>query len=190
MLDKSIPYYDVMMKRLKGKQIGNSDLHSDYKFVLFKAGDEKEWAGIETSVGEFDREVDALVYFQREYLPYIKELERRCIFIENNEGLKVATLTIWWCYTGLRRDPWIHWVAVRPEFQGLGLGKAIVSEGMKMLIDIEGDRTTYLHTQTWSYKAIGIYKKAGFAITQEKGLAGYNNDDYENAVNLLDKYIE
>lgn len=152
MLDKSIPYYDVLMIREKGKPASEFSLPDKFKFVSFKPGDEKEWAEIETSVGEFDRSVDALVYFQRDYLPYLKELERRCIFIENSEGEKVATTTIWWCYTGVRRDPWIHWVAVRPEYQGLGLGKAIVSECMRRLKDIEGDRNVYLHTQTWSIK--------------------------------------
>jgi len=189
MLDKSIPYYHVFMKRESGTPLFEFALPDHFKFVLFQSGDEKEWAEIETSVGEFDRAIDALVYFQKEFLPYYKELERRCLFIENSDGVKVATLTIWWCYTGVRRDPWIHWVAVRPEYQGLGLGKAIVSEGMKRLIEIEGDRNVYLHTQTWSYKAIGIYKMAGFHITKEKGLAGFENNEFEKANELLKKYM-
>ncbi|KNY26158.1 GNAT family N-acetyltransferase [Pseudobacteroides cellulosolvens] len=189
MLDKTIPYYHVLMKREEGKTLSKFVLPAQFKFTLFKPGDEKEWAEIETSVAEFNRAVDALVYFQNDYLPYIKELERRCLFIENNEGLKVATLTIWWCYTGVRRDPWIHWVAVRPEYQGLGLGKALVYEGLRRLLEIEGDGNVYLHTQTWSYKAIGIYKKSGFEITQEKGLGGFQNCDYHKAMELLKKYL-
>jgi RimJ/RimL family protein N-acetyltransferase len=189
MLDKTLPYYDVLMKRDKNTPSPDFPLVDGFRFVLFKDGDEKEWAEIETSVGEFDRGVDALVYFQRDYLPYKKELERRCIFIENGEGEKVATLNIWWCYTGLRRDPWIHWFAVKPQYQGLGLGKSIVYEGLKRLIQIEGDRDAYLHTQTWSYKAINIYKKVGFKITDEKGLAGYENTNYNKAVDVLKPYL-
>lgn len=189
MLDKLIPYYHVLMKREKGSSFSSFELPSGFKYVLFKAGDEKDWAEIEASVGEFDKAIDALLFFQKNYLPYIKELERRCLFIENDDGRKVATLTIWWCYTGVRRDPWIHWVAVRPEFQGLGIGKAIVSEGIKRLIDIEGDRDVYLHTQTWSYKAIGIYTKAGFRITRETGLAGYENNEVDKAAELLKAYM-
>lgn len=188
-LDKSIPYYDVLMKREKGSPLKKHILPAGFRFVDFKADDEKDWAEIETSVGEFKRAVDALVYFQKNYLPYKNELERRCLFIEDANGKKVATLTVWWCYTGLRRDPWIHWVAVRPEYQGLGLGKALVSEGMKKLTDIEGDRDAYLHTQTWSYKAINIYRDAGFDITVESGLAGYENKDYDKAMELLKNYL-
>lgn len=190
MLDKSIPFYNVLMKRKKGKPLFDYDLPEGFRFVLFKPGDEEAWAAIETSVGEFDREADALYYFRESYMTYMDELMKRCLFIENPEGKKVATLTIWWTYTGTRRDPWIHWVAVRPEYQGLGLGKAIISGGMKQLVEMEGDRNAYLHTQTWSYKAIGIYIKAGFEITNKKGLGGYENDEYDEAVALLKNYLK
>lgn len=189
MLDKTIKYYDVLMHRKTETCFPQSILPENYKFVLFKSGDEKDWAEIETSVGEFECTADALECFRRDYFPYLFELERRCIFIENENGYKVATFTIWWGYTGVRRDPWLHWIAVRPEYQGMGLGKSIVFEGMKRLIDIEGDRSVYLHTQTWSYKAINIYRKAGFNITAEKSLAGYANDDYEKASLLLKNYL-
>lgn len=39
------------------------------------------------------------------------------------------------------------------------------------------------------YKAIGVYKKAGFEITKEKGLAGYENCEYERAIELLARYL-
>lgn len=190
MLDKSIPYYRVIMKREKGSFLKEFRLPEGFKFTLFKSGDEKEWAEIEASVGEFNRAVDALVYFQEDFLPYKKELERRCIFIENDKGEKIATLTIWWGYTGVRRDPWIRCVAVNPKYQGLGLGKAIVYEGMKRLLEIEGDRDVYLQTQTWSYKAINIYREFGFAITDEKGIGGFENGDYEKAMELLQNYLK
>lgn len=189
MLDKSVPFYNVLMKREKGKPLFEHSLPDQFRFVMFKTGDENDWAEIEASVGEFDNKELALQYFRGSYMLYPKELERRCLFIEDNTGKKVGTLTVWWTYTGKRRDPWIHWVAVRPEYQGLGLGMALVSRGMKLLIEIEGDRNTYLHTQTWSYKAIGIYMKAGFEITQEKGLGGYKNNKFVKAKAILDKYL-
>ena len=189
MLDKSLQYYDLLLKRVKGTRYEKFSLPEGFRFVPFVSGDEKDWAEIETSVGEFDRAVDALVYFQNDYLPFKGELERRCVFIEDKAGRKIATSTVWWCYTGLRRDPWIHWVAVNPEYQGQGIGKALLSECMRKLLEIEGDRDSYLHTQTWSYKAINIYRKMGFEITDEKGLAGYDNNDKDKALELLRPYL-
>jgi hypothetical protein len=63
MLDKSVPYYDVLMKREKGATLPLVALAEGFRFVFYKAGDENEWAEIEASVGEFSRAVDALVYF-------------------------------------------------------------------------------------------------------------------------------
>ena len=185
MLDKSIPYVDVLMHRKQNTPVSIYNLPVDYKFTLFQAGDEKAWAKIEASVLEFHDELDALVYFQKEYLPFISELEKRCLFIQNDKGEKIATSTAWWCYTGVRRDPWLHWVAVKPQYQGIGLGKSIISKITQMMIEIEGDRDFYLHTQTWSHKAIKIYEKTGYFITNEKNLFKYTNENYEQAITIL-----
>ncbi|QSX05111.1 GNAT family N-acetyltransferase [Sedimentibacter sp. zth1] len=189
MLDKSIQYYDVIMKRKMGTLIPSPYLPDGFRFAFFKLGDEKSWAEIETSVGEFKDVNYALKYFQDNYLPYLNELAQRCIFIENKEGVKVATITNWWNYTGFRQDPWVHWMATHPQYQSLGLGKAIVFKAMMNIKEIDGDKDVYLHTQTWSYKAINIYKKAGFNITSEHGLGGYENNNYEKALLILEKYI-
>jgi len=185
MLDKSIPYMDVLMCRKKCSPILDYSLPKEFKFSHFKSGDEKSWAKIETSVLEFNDELDALIYFQKEYLPFFSELERRCIFIENDKGDKIATATAWFAYSGIRRDPWLHWVAVHPRYQGLGLGKALISNILQLMKDIEGDRDFYLHTQTWSHVAIRLYLQMGFLITDEKNLSKYANDKYPQNIELL-----
>lgn len=184
MLDKSVPFHRVIMHRKTNIELPDSKLPAPFSFATFTAGDEKEWAEIETSVGEFERTVDALVYFQRDYLFALREVERRTLFVQDENGRKVATFTNWWQYTGERRDPWVHWVAVRPEYQGLGIGKAMIYEGLRRMLRIEGDRDIFLCTQTWSYKAIGIYIKAGFELTKENLLGGHINE-YEMAMPIL-----
>ena len=186
MLNKTIPYHSIILQRKAGMPIPAPTLPKGYSFVSFISGDEKAWADIETSVGEFEKTVDALVCFQENYLPYLAEVERRTIFIQNENGEKIATLPNWWGYTGGRRDPWLHWVAVKPGYQGLGLGKAIVFEGMHRMLRIEGDRDIFLPTQTWSYKAIGIYLKVGFDfINQDKQFMGGFANEYKDAMSVL-----
>jgi GNAT superfamily N-acetyltransferase len=187
MLDKSIAYFDILMHRKKGAPAPSFALPDGFSFSFFKPGDEKSWAKIETSVLEFSDELDALMYFQKEYMPLTSELEKRCLFVEDKKGAKAATSTAWWGYTGVKRDPWLHWVAVDPKYQGLGLGKAIISKVTQLMIDIEGDRDFYLHTQTWSHKAIKIYEKMGYEITDEKNLHKYENGDYEKAMAVLNQ---
>jgi GNAT superfamily N-acetyltransferase len=187
LLDKSVPFIDVLMHRPPGIPPEPHALPAGYTYSLFSPGDEVSWAQIEASVLEFDSEIEALLYFQRYRLPYLEELCRRCVFIKSPTGERVATASAWWGYTDMRRDPWLHWVAVKPAFQGKGLGKAIIACTVHLLLEIEGDRDFYLHTQTWSHKAIALYERAGFAITDEPGLGDYPNDRYAEAVSLLRK---
>ncbi|WEV19983.1 GNAT family N-acetyltransferase [Clostridium perfringens] len=180
MLDKSIEFFKIILKREKGKELKCETLPEGFRFVKFKKGDEKAWAEIEKSVLEFENVKDGEEYFKNKYLPYIDELERRTIFIENNNGEKIATFTAWWRYTGERRHPFMEWVAVKPEYQGKGLGKALISEGVKLMIAIEGDCDMYIPTQTWSYKAIRLYRWAGFEFeTEEKFPGGIKNETLE-----------
>ena len=189
MLDKSVPFVRVIMCRKKGTIIPVFDLPEGYKFSFFRSGDEKAWAKIETSVSEFPNEEEAFLHFQKEFLPFITEFEKRCLFIENNEGEKIATSTAWWFETGERRDPRLHWVAVMPQYQGLGLGKVITSKTMQVMAELEGDRDFYLSTQTWSHRAIRLYEKMGFEITDERDFHQIKNENYEKAIEVLKKVV-
>lgn len=189
MLDKSLPYYDYLMIRSKGTPIPHYPLPDGYVFTRFKKGDEKAWAEIETAVDEFDSVAEALDYFEIEYSSHIDTFQTCCIFVENPKGQKIATATYWWLMTHEKKDPWLHWIAVHPDYQGKKIGLAIVAEVMRRGIALEGDQTQYLHTQTWSYKAIGVYQKLGFVHTREKGLAGYANDNYDEAEETVAPYL-
>lgn len=167
MLDKSIEFYRIILKREKGTKAPIYELPKGYKFVFFKKGDEESWAKIETSVNEFSEIKKALKYFKKKYLPYIDKLRRRTIFVENEFGEKVATFTAWWNYLEKKRYPSMHWVACKPKYQGLGIGKALIAYGTCQMIELEGDCTMYIPTQTWSHRAINIYIWAGFHIVMD-----------------------
>ncbi len=184
MLDKTLPYYNIIMKRCMGAYIPEVNLPEGYVFKLYTDGDEKGWAEIMVSVGEFDTYEEALECFNNDYVPNKDELARRCLFIQSANGELIGTLTNWWNYTQDRRDPSIHWVGVKPEYQGLGLGKALVYEGMRRMIELEGDRDFFLHTQTWSYKAISIYLKAGYDFVKDEVFGNYRND-YDKAIEII-----
>lgn len=189
MLDKSLPYYNIIMKRYKGAEVPRVDLPEGYYFKSYEEGDETSWAKIMVSVGEFDTIDEALEYFKTEYLTHMESLKIRHLFICDPSNNYVATLTNWWNFTQKKREPSVHWVGVLPDFQGLGLGKAIVFEGMKRMIALEGDRDFYLHTQTWSYKAITIYQKAGYVMVKDEVFGDYINE-YDQAVEVLKLNIE
>ena len=184
MLDKSVPYVSFLMLRKKDSPVPVYNLPDGYKFALYKSGYEKSWAEIEKSVLEFDSIDNALEYFEHEFKPNLAELEKRCLFIENSEGEKIATSTAWWCCPD-KHIPRLHWVAVKPEHQGLGLGKAIVSKCTQIMTELDGEQNFFLSTQTWSHKAIKIYEKFGYAISHEKQICGDMNENHEKASAIM-----
>ena len=188
MMDKTIPYYPIVMCRGPGSTIPDNILPAGFKLDTYKKGDEKAWVKIARLLREFENEREGLSYFESEFKNDEDELSRRCLFLVTPEGEKIGTLTNWWAYTGVRRDPWMKWFLLHPEYQGKGLGKGTFYEGLRRMLAIEGDRTIYLHTQTWSYKGINIYRKAGFDIATEEGLGGYKNTDYLQAEEVLKAY--
>ena len=176
MLDKSVPYLNMIFVRQPGMPVPEAILPEGYTFRWYTAGMEADWAEIVTSVGEFDTTEEAFQCFLADYLPYKPELESRMLFAVSPEGCVAGTFTIWWDGTEGRRVPSVHWVAVRPEEQGRGIGKALVFRGIQLALELEGDCEMMLHTQSWSYKAVGIYLEAGFRLSPDRKLATYPND--------------
>jgi len=174
------------MVRKPGGSPPSYALPEGYKFTFYENGDETSWARIEASVLEFTGEFAALLHFNENFGEYRDELRRRCIFIEDPEGRKVATSTAWWNEINGERRAWLHWVAVEPEYQGLGLGKAVVARVTELMTELEGDVPFYLGTQTWSYKAVSIYKAYGYTPTAEKALyKGRSDKNYRKAMRIL-----
>ena len=99
------------------------------------------------------------------------------MFVCTLDGHAVGTVTSWWDMTDKRRDASLQWLAVLPDYQGRGLGKALVSYCLARLVTLEGDRDIFLHMQTWSHRAIAIYLKAGFAFLDQESFGGYPNEN-------------
>jgi RimJ/RimL family protein N-acetyltransferase len=173
------------MYRLKDFPVTEQALPEGFHFEFYQEGDETEWAAIETAVSEFEDEAQALDYFQKKFAPFSKELKRRMLFITDSEGRKIGTCSAWWKeLPDGTRYPLVHWVAVRPGYQGKGIAKAMLRRTLKQLQKLEATTPVYLHTQTWSHVAIRLYQKLGFEIT-DKNLDGTPNSDYKKAMEIL-----
>jgi len=186
MLDKKVPYAGLYMRRAPGTPVPAFPLPDGFRFSFYEDGDELEWARIEASVLEFSSEFAALLFFKEKFMPHADELRRRCLFIEDGGG-KVATANAWWSDIEGGRRAWLQWVGVDPQYQGLGLGKALISRATGLMVELYGDVPVFLKTQTWSYKAIAIYQECGYRPTDEKALYGSRKDNYKKALRILKK---
>ena len=201
MLDKSIEYKNIIMKieHNEIKNITRPSLPDGFSFRLFEAGDEAHWARIEASVLEFDSIDDAKSYFEMSYLPFKEDLKTRCVFVLNNDGLPIATANSWFADSELGYQACLHWVAVCPEYQGLGIGKAITQQALLNFQQLEPGKPVWLHTQTWSHVAIRLYHRLGFNLMKNEKLANNNTEsgiaeiypnDFDEAVSVLRKVVD
>jgi GNAT superfamily N-acetyltransferase len=196
MLDRSVPYHRIVMQRDPGTPLPSHGLPEGFSFVFYQNDThrcERAWAEIEASVGEFTSEMDALLYFQAMFSPFaeegkrfIPEPQRRMVFVVAPDGAYIGTATAWWGYVDGKRRPQLHWVAVKPGYQGLGIGKALVAYVVSLMLNIDGDNTFYLGTQTWSHTAVFIYEWAGFYISDEQNMLGLRNGEYKEAMAVID----
>ncbi len=180
MLDQSVPYKNIIMYAQKDQFLNREQpvLSKPFCFRLFRPGDEEQWARLEWSVGEFPSQKEALDYFCGQYLPKSSLLVQRCWFIwDEQKNQAAATATAWFDKMGEEeRTASLHWVSADPSYQGKGLGKAITVRALQTLAEKEQGKYVYLHTQTWSHKAVALYLSLGFRLVRVGGFAQYAND--------------
>lgn len=165
MLDKSLPYFDIIMK-LRGEllaKVPEPVLPEGYSFRFYRPGDEYHWARLETLVQEFPSEEKALAYYRERYM--VKDADKlpdRCVFVVDANDIPVATTTAWFGESSMGHGNWLQWISSDPAHQGKGLGRAVIARALRRYTELGEVGNVYLHTQTWSHKAVYLYNKFGF----------------------------
>jgi len=156
---ESIP---VAMVRPDLDKLPGYPLPAGYSFRLFRRGEERVWAELQTAVGAFEGVEKALERFGEEFAAYPEDMESRCIFLVDDATSEVIGSTIAWYKADFQGEDHgrIHWVAIRPEYQGRKLAKPMLAAAMRRLA--ESHARAYLTTQTTAARAINIYLDFGF----------------------------
>jgi len=188
MIDKNIPYKNIIMKCDQIKPIYSKPLLNDFYIKMYEDGFESYWAEIEADINDFDTYEEALSYFTSTYLSEKKLLKERCLFLFDKHNNPIATCTAWYDYKDGKKIPSLHWFATKTEYQGRGLGKLVLARVLE-IFDNFNENPIYLHTQPWSYKAINIYHQFGFYLLKEETLTNYKNEYYD-AIHELNKLYD
>lgn len=162
MLDKSVPFGAVIMVKRDADSYPRFELPAGYTLACYVPGRENDWAEIMASVGEADSFKSGLSLFSKTFSAPAGLLGRRNLFALTQDGRAVATASLWEGDIFGVPLPRFHWVACKPEHQGRGIVKALLTALLDMHNELALGKVVYLTTQTWSYKAIGLYKKFGF----------------------------
>lgn len=166
--DHRIKYYELLLRRSNLENLPEYLLPKGYRFVFYQPGDRDEWISIEKSAKEFETYEQGMESWKRYYEGKDEDLVRRMVFIENNEGQKVATASAYYDIYGNDKsmDGWLHWVAVCREYQGKGLSKPLIYHTLQIMRNL-GYPAAKVHTQTTTWLACKIYLDFGFVPVEE-----------------------
>lgn len=172
--DERIKYYELLLER-DLELIPQMELPAGYRFVFYKQGDRDAWIDIEKSAKEFITYEQGLASWNKYYENRQEELPVRMVFIENSTGEKVATATAFYDIYGRDKsgDGWLHWVAVRREYQGKGLSKPLIAYVLNVMRGL-GYKHAKIPTQTNTWLACKIYLDFGFMPLPENAVNSCN----------------
>lgn len=105
------------------------------------------------------------------------------LFVCDARDKPVATCLLWRAYDEFNT---IHWFKVLKEYEGRGIGRALLSIIMKSVK--EAGYPVYLHTQPGSYRAIKLYSDFGFYLLTGDTF-GDRQNDLEECLPILEKYM-
>lgn len=160
--DERIKYYELLLER-DLDVLPYVPLPKGYQFVFYKQGDRDTWIDIEKSAKEFLSYEQGLEAWNRYYGNHEHTLFNRMVFVENENGEKVATATAYYDITNRDKSDagWLHWVAVRREYQGKGISKPLIAHVLRLMREL-GYAHAKIPTQTTTWLACKIYLDFGF----------------------------
>lgn len=165
--DDRICYYELLLERQLTNVLEYS-LPVGYKFVSYSDGDRDSWIDIEMSAKEFTDYEQGLEAWNRYYANRLDLLPDRMVFIENQNGEKIATATAFYNIYGkdATNVGYLHWVAVKREYQGKGLSKPLITYVLNIMKKL-GYSHAKIPTQTNTWLACKVYLDLGFLPIKE-----------------------
>lgn len=172
--DKRIKYYELLLEGSLD-DISEYPLPDGYHFEFYKDGDRDFWIEIEKSAKEFSDYDEGVSAWNRYYAGRENELYNRMVFIVNEQGEKVATATAFYDIHGRDKSGagWLHWIAVKREYQGKGLSKPLITYVLKLMKTL-GYTHAKIPTQTNTWLAVKIYLDLGFRPIPENAVNSYD----------------
>src|SRR5436190_1714975 len=146
------------MMRASLEGIPDVPLPEGFSWHWFQPGDENRWVEIQTAADHYNqisRQLFASEFAEPALLP------QRQFYVLASDGRPIGTATAWFKDLEGKRIGRVHWVAVLPEFQRRGLGKALLSFCCRRLGELGHDRAM-LSTSSARLPAIRLYLKFGF----------------------------
>jgi len=156
----SLDEQPLVMVRESLVDIPDYALPPGYSVRWYQPGDEHKWVAIQSLC--YPPEAISLALFRKEFADNREALQSRQCYLLDGSRQPIGTATAWFddIYQTHSYGR-IHWVAIVPGHQGLGLSKplmTIVCDRLKAL----GHTKAYLTTSATRLIAVRLYRKFGF----------------------------
>ncbi len=122
-------------------------------------------------------------YFQDVYAQKESLFFEKCLFVCDDKDTPVGTCFAWKAHETITT---VHWYKVMKDYEGKGIGRALLSVVMKSLS--LNDYPVYLHTQPSSFRAIKLYTDFGFALLTDS-IVGNRKNDLEECLPILKAHM-
>jgi len=119
-------------------------------------------------------------YYEKVCAKHADEFFRRCMFVCDSDDRPVASTYIWRSYIKINT---VGWFRVLPEYEGRGLGRALLSKILS-----NADFPVYLHTQPTSARAIKLYSDFGFKLLTDP-IIGYRKNNLTESLPYLQRVL-
>lgn len=148
----------VVMLKESLEDLEKINLPEGYELKTFGPGDEVKWVELMRAVfPESDWTVERFV----EVFASQPQFDPEGLFFIVKGDEYVATALGWYDDLNIKEVGRVHWVGVREEHRGKGLGKAIVLAVLHYLKG-KGSQKAILDTQEYRKPAIKLYESLGF----------------------------
>lgn len=195
-LDKSVPYYPVVMI-LKHKDLSiTAHMAEGYRFIPFDETYRDPWINLHVTLGQLASYEEGRRYFDETFTPDMDAVKKQFLIVVDSLENLVGTSSVWEGYHFGKQRYRVHWVGVDPAHQQKGIAKALMMETIRLYDTMGQEEPLYLTTQTNSYIAIQMYLRLGFVAYKGEMPVNFHatketfQEDNEKAWNIIMNKID
>jgi ribosomal protein S18 acetylase RimI-like enzyme len=173
MKEAEIPDKNIFMMCSALNHNALTELPANYDIRNCRPDELDIWKTIPFDNADLAKEYDGFMsdYFTTTYGGQEELFFAKTLFVCDRQNKPIATCLIWKAYNEFNT---IQWFKVLKEYEGQGIGRALLSIVMQQLEPC--DYPVYLHTQQSSFRAIKLYSDFGFSLLAGDKFGSRNNN--------------
>jgi ribosomal protein S18 acetylase RimI-like enzyme len=185
MKESEIPDRNIFMMCESLNRNALTELSVDYSVRNCRCDELGIWKKMPFDSPDVSKEYDGFMtdYFTMTYGGKEELFFAKTLFVCDLQDKPIATCLIWKAYDEFNT---IHWFKVLKEYEGQGIGRALLSIVMQKLE--QHDYPVYLHTQPSSFRAIKLYSDLGFSLLSDDKF-GIRKNDLDECMPILEEFM-